>query len=106
MENGETTLQGAQREAAEEAGASVRVDAAFAMISIAHINQVHLFYRGQLSGGIYSAGQESLEVALLARQHIPWQKIAFRSVRYCLERYFSDRDNGAFAFHETALLPL
>jgi len=106
MENGETTLQGAQRETVEEAGASIRIDAPFAMVSIAHINQVHLFYRGELIDGDYSAGEESLEVELFATHQIPWEKLAFRSVRYCLEQYLSDRENGAFLFHETALSPL
>ena len=41
MENGETTADAARREADEEAGARVIVDAPFTMVSIAHINQVH-----------------------------------------------------------------
>jgi 8-oxo-dGTP pyrophosphatase MutT (NUDIX family) len=49
MENGESTAQGAARETLEEAGAVVSIDAAFAMFSIAHIHQVHLFYRGSAS---------------------------------------------------------
>ncbi len=43
MENGESTAAAARRETHEEAGALVAIDAAFAMVSIAHINQIHLF---------------------------------------------------------------
>ena len=106
MENGETTAQAASRETMEEAGASILLDAPFAMISIAHINQVHLFYRGRLATPAYAAGDESLEVLLLNEEDIPWQDLAFRSVTLCLERYLADRASGAYGFHEAALTPL
>jgi 8-oxo-dGTP pyrophosphatase MutT (NUDIX family) len=106
MENGETTPQAATRETLEEAGANIIIDAPFAMVSIAHINQVHLFYRGRLSTPYYQAGEESLEVALVSEGEIPWPDIAFRSVTFCLRHYLGDRAKGLFAFHETSLEPL
>lgn len=106
MENGESTAQGASRETLEESGAKVLIDAPFAIISIAHINQVHLFYRGRLTSPEYCAGEESLEVALLPPANIPWQDIAFRSVTLCLKQYFADCSKGSFGFHETELHPL
>ncbi|WP_319002459.1 NUDIX hydrolase [Dechloromonas denitrificans] len=106
MENGETTAQAASRETMEEAGASIILDAPFAMVSIAHINQVHLFYRGRLATPAYAAGVESLEVLLLNEEDIPWQDLAFRSVTLCLEHYLADRASGTYGFHETELTPL
>lgn len=106
MENGETTAQAACRETHEEAGARIVVDAPFAMVSIAHINQVHLFYRGRLATPEYAAGEESLEVALVPPSEIPWQEIAFRSVTLCLERFLDDTRRGSFGFHETELAPM
>lgn len=105
MENGESTAQGAIRETIEEAGARVSIVAPFALISIPHINQVHLFYRGRLENPEYAAGEESLAVALLEPDEIPWGELAFRSVTLCLERYLSDRGTGQFGFHETFLEP-
>lgn len=105
MENGETTSQAASRETFEEAGAKIIVDAPFAMVSIAHINQVHLFYRGRLATAEYAAGEESLEVVLAKPDEIPWKDIAFRSVTHCLERYLDDLENGQFGFHEAVLDP-
>lgn len=105
MENGETTADAAVRETLEEAGATVTIDAAFAMVSIAHIHQVHLFYRGHLTQPSYAAGEESLEVSLVSPEEIPWDELAFRSVRICLERYLADRQTGSFSFHETSLEP-
>lgn len=106
MENGETTAQGAIRETLEESGAKVIVDAPFAIISIAHINQVHLFYRGRLTCPEYSPGEESLEVAILSAEDIPWHDLAFRSVKLCLEHYLADRSQGSYGFHETELVAL
>lgn len=106
MENGETTAEAASRETHEEAGARIIIDAPFAMVSIAHINQVHFFYRGCLATAEHSAGDESLEVALLRPSEIPWPDIAFRSVTHCLERYLDDLAQGRFGFHETSLPPL
>lgn len=105
MENGESTSHGAAREALEEACADITLDAPFALISIAAINQVHLFYRGHLRKPEFAAGEESLAVDLFAEHEIPWDELAFLSIRYCLERYLADRKSGSFAFHETELVP-
>lgn len=106
MENGETTAEAAARETLEEACAQVVVGAPFAMVNVAHINQVHLFYRGHLEFPEYAAGEESLDVSLVKERDIPWEELAFRSVTYCLERYFEDRKQGRFSFHTSDLLPL
>jgi ADP-ribose pyrophosphatase YjhB (NUDIX family) len=104
MENGETTRQGSMRETLEEAGANAVIDAPFAMVSIAHINQVHLYYRAHLNSAEFSAGEESLEVAFFSEEEIPWDELAFTSVKFCLERYFEDRTKHQFGFHDTHLL--
>lgn len=106
MENGETTAQAATRETQEEAGASIEIDAPCLMVSLAHIDQVHLFYRGRLLTPDYAAGEESLEVALVAPNEIPWQELAFRSVKLCLEQYLEDSQSGQFRFREAELLPI
>lgn len=106
MENGETTAEAAARETLEEACAEVSIGKPFAMINVAHINQVHLFYRGHLTALAFAPGEESLETALVAESDIPWEDIAFRSVTLCLRRYFEDRARGSFGFHTADLLPL
>jgi ADP-ribose pyrophosphatase YjhB (NUDIX family) len=103
MENGETTAQAAIRETLEEAGAAVDIDAAFSMISLAHINQIHLFYRGHMITPDFLAGEESLEVALFKPEEIPWEELSFRSVKLCLAFYLRDRQLGRFGFHEHEL---
>lgn len=96
MENGETTEEGALREAWEEARASIKVDGLYTMFSLPQINQVHLFYRGQLSDLNFEAGPESLEVRLFSEDEIPWDELAFPVVGKTLKHYFSDRESGQY----------
>lgn len=105
MENGETTAEAAVRETWEEAGARIAIDAPFSMISIAHINQVHLFYRGRLMSPEYSAGEESLEVILTKPEAIPWSDFAFQSVEITLRRFLAEAEQKRFSFHESVLAP-
>ncbi len=92
MENGESSLEGAIRETREEAGASIRVfdDSLYTLFNLPRINQVYMFFRAELTDLNFSAGVESLEVALFREQDIPWQDIAFPVVKSTLEYYFQD----------------
>ena len=99
MENGETVAQAAQRETLEEARARVELTDMFAVLSVPHVDQVHIFYRARLLDLEFKPGEESLEVALFEEAGIPWKDIAFRTVGVALKRWFADRKSGAFAFH-------
>ncbi len=100
MECGESTSEGALRETLEEAGAKVELDGLFSVIDVPHTEQVHMFYYGKVVDGNYSAGEESLEVALFDEADIPWKDIAFRTVALTLEWYFADRKRGTFELHQ------
>lgn len=99
MENNETTAEAAARETAEEANARIEIGALYALYNLPHISQVHLFYRSRLLDLDFVPGRESLEVALFGERSIPWEQIAFASVRNTLKHFFADRSQGAFAFH-------
>ena len=99
MENGETTDQAAARETAEEAQAEAVDLVPFALVNVPRLDQVHLMFRARLKDGRHAPGAESLETALVGDQAIPWDSIAFPSVRITLERYLEDRRRGAFGFH-------
>jgi len=99
MENGETTAEGALRETWEEAGARVELGPLYTLFNLPHINQVYLMFRGRLLDLDYKAGIESLDVRLFAEHEIPWEQIAFRTVRASLELYFRDLARGGFEFH-------
>jgi ADP-ribose pyrophosphatase YjhB (NUDIX family) len=105
MENGETVAQAALRETLEEARARVELADIYSVLSVPHVNQVHIFYRARLIDLDFGPGAESLEVQLFAESAIPWPEIAFRTVATTLRHYYRDRSAGAFAFHYGEILP-
>ena len=96
MELGESTSQGAARETVEEAGAEFEMQDLFAVMSVIRVGQVHLFYRAKLLNDRFDPGHETMEAKLFAEDEIPWDEIAFRTVREALRFYFDDRRGGSF----------
>lgn len=96
MENGETTYDGAARETLEEANARVDIQELYITVNLPHINQVYLLFRAQLLDLDFSPGVESLETRLSTKQEIPWQEMAFPTVKVALQHYFEDLENGQF----------
>ncbi len=99
MENGETTFQGAIRETLEEAHARVEIGPLYALYNIPHISQVYILFRARLLDADVRPGAETLEVKLFAEGEIPWDRIAFASVRNTLTHYYEDRRRGEYQFH-------
>lgn len=106
MELGETAEQAALRETLEEANARVELSGLYTLLSVPHVDQVHLFYRAQLLDLDFSAGPESLEVSLFREAEIPWDEIAFRTVSTTLRHYLADRGSGNFVFRTGELRAL
>jgi 8-oxo-dGTP pyrophosphatase MutT (NUDIX family) len=96
MENGETTEEAALRETWEEARARLQQQELYMLFNLPHINQVYMFFRGELADLEFSAGEESLEVRLFHEHEIPWDKLAFPTVGKTLKQYFLDRQEQAF----------
>ena len=97
MELGESTSAGAARETQEEAGALVQIGPLYSLLNVLHAEQVHLFYLATMTSPDFLAGEESLEVALFDEQDIPWNEIAFPTVKQTLEWFFADRTAGVFS---------
>jgi ADP-ribose pyrophosphatase YjhB (NUDIX family) len=106
MENGETTAEGALRETLEEANAKVEMLGLYALFNIPHINQVYMLFRARLLDLDFSAGAETLETKLFEEEEIPWDQIAFVTVRRTLKHYFNDRRAGEFRFHIGTIEPM
>lgn len=87
LEQHETTADGAKREAWEEACATIELDGVLAVYSIPRLSQVQVMYRGRLLSPAIEAGPESVEVGLFAWKAIPWDEIAFPSVRWALAHF-------------------
>jgi ADP-ribose pyrophosphatase YjhB (NUDIX family) len=103
MENEETTSEAAIRETEEEAGANVELGDLFTLLNVAHVHQVHLFYLAKLLDLDYAPGIESLDVQLFAEHEIPWDDLAFPTIRTTLELFFADRrrvrEGGSYGVH-------
>ena len=99
MELDETTAEGAARETDEEAGAQFEMEGLFTLVNVARVGQVHLFYRAKLLSDQFNPGTETIEARLFTEAEIPWDEIAFGTVKKTLEHYFADRRSGQFSIH-------
>lgn len=96
MEERETTIEGAQREAWEEARARIEIDALIGIYNIPRISQVQMIYRARLLTPEVAAGPESREVGLFEWDDIPWDEIAFPSVHWALGHWRETRGTAGF----------
>lgn len=97
LELHETTSEGVLREAYEEARAKIALDGLLAIYNIPRLSQVQLIYRARLLSPEMAPGPESKAVRLFAWEEIPWQALAFPSVRWALEHSREVGDAAAFA---------
>jgi ADP-ribose pyrophosphatase YjhB (NUDIX family) len=99
LELGETTAEGARRETDEEAGARIELGPLFSVLNVARVGQVHLFYLATMTSPDLNPGSETLEARLFTEDEVPWDQIAFRTVRETLQLFFADRRRGSFGTH-------
>ena len=99
MELGETTSQGAARETDEEAGAQFEIGALFSLMNVPRVGQVHMYYRATLLSDQFNPGVETMEARLFSEAEVPWDELAFRTVKETLEHFFADRQRGQFGVH-------
>jgi ADP-ribose pyrophosphatase YjhB (NUDIX family) len=99
MELGETLEAGALRETDEEAGARIELQGLFTLLNVVRVGQVHFFYRARLIDINFNPGPETIEARLFREDEVPWEQLAFRTVRETLHRYFDDRRRGRFELH-------
>ena len=99
MELGETAAEGALRETVEEAGAHIELGPLFTFLNVVRVGQLHLYFRARLLDTDFAPGPETIEAQLFREDRIPWDELAFRTVRVTLQRYFEDRRRGQFELH-------
>ena len=99
MEMNETVAEGAARETLEEAGAQFELEGFFSLLNVARVGQVHIFYRARLLSDKFNPGFETIEARLFREDEIPWDEIAFKTIRETLKYYFADRRSGHFSIH-------
>ncbi len=97
MELGESTEAGAAREVWEEARAHIRITDLLAIYNLSHISQLHMVYRADMTAPDCATGPESLEVALMAWDDLPWDHLAYPNVAWALRQHRAMRGRADFA---------
>lgn len=95
LENGETAERGAAREAWEEARAELDMSpiTLLAVYNILPAKQVQLLYRSTLlNEESVAPGVESQVVRMFEWKDIPWDDLAFPTVKWALEYSYQHRD--------------
>ena len=100
MELGETLAEGAARETTAEAGAQFEMQGLFSVLNVARVGQVHFFFRAQLTSDQFAPGHETMEARLFEEHEIPWDELAFRTVKETLRAFFADRQADEFCLHQ------
>jgi ADP-ribose pyrophosphatase YjhB (NUDIX family) len=99
LEMGETSGQGAAREALEEAQARVEPGELFVVINVPYVSQVYLIHRARLPAPEFGPTAESSEVMLMREDEMPWDEIAFPTIWHGLKFFFADRASGHRGVH-------
>jgi hypothetical protein len=71
----------------------------FTLLNVVRVGQLHLYYRARMLSTALNPGPETLEARLFHEHEIPWDELAFRTVRDTLRLYFDDRRRGHFGVH-------
>ncbi len=87
LELGETTAEGARREAMEEAGANIAIDGILALFDVSRIGQFQIIYRASFATKGIAPGVESLEAKMFDWDDIPWANLAFPTVHWALHAW-------------------
>lgn len=105
MELDETVEQGAIRETWEEARARVEILAPYSMFNLPHVNQLYVIFRARLTRPEFRPGPESEDVRLFKEEDIPWEELAFSTVRQTLRFFFRDRPGGLYPMRTGTISP-
>lgn len=90
LEQGETVADGAMRETMEESGAEVKIRCLHTIYNVSHIGQIYMIYLADILKPTFPFGSETSEIMLAAPNEIPWEELAFSSVRFTLEQWVAD----------------
>lgn len=99
LEMGESSGEGAAREAREESQAEVEITSLLCVINVPYVSQVYMIHRARLLREEFGVTPESSEVRLMREDEIPWEEIAFPTIYQSLKFYFADRARGETGIH-------
>jgi hypothetical protein len=69
------------------------------------VHQIYLMFRARLLDTDFGPTKESTDVQLFSESEIPWDNIAFESIRQTLADFFSDRPGRSYSFEIKQIMP-
>lgn len=90
LELGEPLEDGAKRETYEEAEAKTLISHLHTIYSLPSAGQVHCFFLAEIKDGKHSPGVETLASEWFTKKSIPWDEVAFHSVRFALNKFIEN----------------
>lgn len=87
VDRGESVADAAVRETREESCLDVRLRATLGVYSYTGSPNVIVVYAAEVTGGVLTAGDESVEAKTFPVGEIPWAELGFDSTRDALEDY-------------------
>ena len=87
VDRGEAVTTAAIREAREEAGLEIELDALVNIYSYAHRSLIVIVYAARAVGGQLCTDDECLEARLFTPEELPWDQLAFHSTTQALRDY-------------------
>ncbi len=89
VDRGETPQAAAVREAREECGLDVRLDALINVYAYPNRTPIIIVYAATMLGGTLCVDDECSEAAAFGEPDVPWDALAFPSTRQALRDYFA-----------------
>jgi ADP-ribose pyrophosphatase YjhB (NUDIX family) len=105
LENGESVQDGAIRETLEETRSEVEIIAPYRMFNLVFVHQIYFMFRAKLLDENFGPTKESTAVRLFCEADIPWEDIAFASIRQTLKDFFHDRPKQTYPFEIKDIAP-